>query len=191
MTDEFMVAVSPLLKVKVELGERELCWKLGLRRRVTVPLEDVAKFGHRRLSNGTSGVVELIFVSKSGAKLPKLPMNPADTGAKRLLDALAKRLPDADVSRLSWIEAAPLLGMKPYGVGAYLRYPLFAAGLALFALGAPASQLSRRMFSSVQQYQGIVVAIVMTIGVAMMIVGWRRVKADQRAEVEAAKRMMM
>lgn len=188
MTDEFTVAVSPLLKVKVELGERELSWKVGLRRRFTVPLEDVVRFGHRRLSNGASGVVELLFVSKSGTKLPRLPLNPADTGAKRLLDALAKRLPDADVSRLSWLEAAPLLGMKPYGVGAYLRYPLFAAGLALFVLGGPASQLSRQMFGSVQQYQGIVVASVMAIGVTMMIVGWRRVKAEQWAEMEAAKR---
>lgn len=185
MSQEFAVVVSPLLKLKVSLGADTVSWKFGLRKAAAIPLADVRHFGHRRLADGANGVVELLFVSKSGAKLPKLPFNPADAGAQALLRALAERLPEADTSRLSWLEAAPLLGMKPYGAGAYLRHPLFGAGLVLFLFGGPASFLSQELFGSDPKYQGIVVAAVMAVGVVMMIIGWQRVKADQRAELEA------
>lgn len=188
MSEVFSVAVSPLLKVKVEIDEKSVSWKLGVRARTSVPLSDVRYFGHRRLADGTAGVVELVFVSSGTAKHPKLPINPADPGAQALLMRLAERLPDADTSRLSWLEAAPLLGMKPYGVGAYLRYPLFGAGLGLVLLGGPASLIAQQLFGADPRYQGVVVAAVMAIGLGMMGVGWRRVRAEQRAEEEAKAR---
>lgn len=188
MSEIFSVAVSPLMKVKVELDDTAVSWKLGIRARMSVPLSDVRYFGHRRLADGTAGVVELVFVSNGAAKHPKLPINPADPGAQALLARLAERLPDADTSRLSWLEAAPLLGMKPYGVGAYLRYPLFGAGLGLVLLGGPASFIAQELFGSDPRYQGLVVAAVIAIGLGMMAVGWRRVRAEQRAEEEAMAR---
>ncbi len=186
---EFVVAVGPFLKLKVEATDEAISWKPGVRARLSVPLADVARFGHRRLADGTNALVELVFISKTpGVKLPKLPINPADPGAQALLSWLGERLPDADVSRLLWLEAAPLLGMKAYGIGSYLRYPLFGAGLAFFLLAGPASILAANLFSPDRRYQGVAVACVMVIGVTLMVVGWRRVRADRQAEEDAAKR---
>ena len=186
---EFVLALGPFLKLKVEGTDEAVAWKQGVRARTSVSFADVARFGHRRLADGTNALVEIVFISKTpGVKLPKLPINPADPAAQALLSWLGERLPDADVSRLSWLEAAPLLGMKPYGVGSYLRHPLFGAGLAFFLLAGPASFIATQMFSPDRRYQGVAVAAVMVIGLTLMVVGWRRVRADRRAEEEAAKR---
>lgn len=189
MSEMFVVALGPLLKIKVELNDEAISWKQGVRAKMSVPLADVLHFGHRRLADGANGMVELVFVSRGAAKKhPKLPINPADRGTQDLLARLAERLPEADTSRLSWLDAAPLLGMKPFGVGAYLRYPLFGAGLVLMLLAGPASMIARKVFDSEMRYQGIAVAVVMAIGLGMMVVGWRRVRAEQRAEEEAKAR---
>ncbi len=134
-------------------------------------------------------MVELAFVSKGAAKkYPKLPINLAAPGTQALLAHLAERLPEADTSRLLWLDAAPLLGMKPYRIGANLRFPLFGAGLALNLLAGRAAFFARNLLGVDMPHQGITFAVVMVAGLGLMVVGWRRVRADQHAELEAKSR---
>ncbi len=190
MADEqhFRCLLTMGMRYDLWVGPEAVRLKQGMRK-ATVPLAEVTHFGVKRLPDDRVSLTELRLVTPS--KVHKIPFNTGDEEARKALAALQALKPEADVSGLLWTEAAPLLGVKPFGLGALLMQPLAGAGIALVLLAPVAVVILNALFPPDAQertYRPIALVIVMVLGVVLFFVGRRRFKASQAAEREAMAR---
>lgn len=187
--DHFRPAIALGMRYDLWVTPQEIRVKQGLRKR-TIDLTQVTHFGVKRQADARATLTELRLVT--AVKVHKLPFQPGDAEAERVLKHLQELKPEADVSKLSWSEAAPLLKIKPYGFAYVAMQPMVAAGIILVLLSPVAVWIMDLIMPPEDAGEAaarpVALVICMVAGVVLAIIGYRRVKAEQRAEQEMLAR---
>ncbi|MFT7583574.1 MAG: hypothetical protein ACI9MR_005261 [Myxococcota bacterium] len=177
----FRLQLAGPMRYDVWLSAESLRLKQGVRRGV-IPLADVTHYGLKRIEGDRASLTELRLVTPG--KVHKVPFHTGDAQAHALLAALQAHLPEGDLSGKTWGEAAPLLGLKPFGIRDYFAQPMAAAGLMMLILAAAATMLHNDIFPTwcPPQTRSIAWTVLVGAGVVLMGLAWGKRTTRRKRE---------